>query len=156
MMLTDIYIDFYICIYLLVTVNITESCPDTYNSTIQELHYPPANAENNTQNNCSWKITVPKDRTVDLKFIDLQFDSGRQCDHSFLEVFDGFGLGSLGLGDKICRQSVIEEMESPGNEITLRYTSTSLNGSDRFTIGYGVSGNYIIAALVWERNIVHL
>ena len=137
-------------------MNITGSCSNTYNSTIQEIHYPSANAENNTQNNCSWKITVPKDRTVDLTFIELQFDSARQCDYSFLEVFDGFGLGSIRLGDKICRKSVIEEMESPGNEITLRYTSTSLNGSDRFTIGYDVSGNYTIAALLWERNDLYL
>ena len=137
-------------------MNITESCPDTYNSTIQELHYPPANAENNTQNNCSWKITVPKDRTVDLTFIELQLSSSRNCDHSFLEVFDGFGLGSIRLGDKICSQSVIEEMESPGNEITLRYTSTSSNGTDGFKIGYDASGNYAIAVLVWERKSVHL
>ena len=142
MMLTDIYIDFYICIYLLVTVNITESCPDTYNSTIQELHYPPANAENNTQNNCSWKITVPKDRTIDLTFIELQFASARQCDQSFLEVFDGFGLGSTRLGDKICGLSTTKEIESQGNEVTLMYTSTSPNGTDKFKIGYDVSGSY--------------
>ena len=128
--------------YFLVNVDIIESCSDTYNSTIQEIHYPPADAENKTQNNCSWKIKVPKDRTVDLKFIELQFDSAGQCDHSFLEVFDGVGQGSVRLGDKICDPDVIKEMESPGNEVTLMYTSTSLNGTDKFKIGYDVSGSY--------------
>ena len=85
---------------------------------------------------------MPKDRTVDLTFIELQFASARQCVQSFLEVFDGFGLGSIRLGDKICGFASTKEMESQGNEVTLMYTSISPNGTDKFKIGYDVSGSY--------------
>ena len=129
--------------FFLVTVNVTESCANTYDSTIQQIHYPPANAENDTLNNCSWRIAVPEDRAVVLSFIELQFSSPRHCDNSFLEVFDGFGIDSDRISDKICGLSAIEEIESSGNELILRFTSTSLNGTDTFKVGYDVSGSYI-------------
>ena len=138
--------------FFLVTVNVTESCANTYNSTIQQIDYPPGNAENDTLNNCSWRIAVPEDRTVILNFIVLQLNSSRNCDHSFLEVFDGFGIDSDRISNKICGLSVIEEIESSGNELTLRFTSTSLNGTDTFKVGYDVSGSYI--GLTYIQGIV--
>ena len=78
-----------------------------------------------------------------MSFIELQFSSPRHCDNSFLEVFDGFGIDSDRISDKICGLSVIEEIESSGNELTLRFTSTSLNGTDKFKVGYDASGNFI-------------
>ena len=78
-----------------------------------------------------------------MNLIELQFNSSRHCDHSFLEIFDGFGLDSDRISDKICGLSVVDEIESSGNELTLTFTSTSLNGTDRFKVGYDVSGSYI-------------
>ena len=140
-------------IVLLVTVNVTESCSDTHRSTIKEIHYPPINAVNNTQNNCSWEITVPKNEIVFLTFIELQFNPAKHCDHSFLEVFDGFGINSVNQGKRMCGNSGIKEMKSTGNKITLRYTSTSLNGTDRFKIGYSVSGKYHVKELGWDSHL---
>ena len=92
-----------------------------------------------------------------MSFIELQFSSPRHCDNSFLEVFDGFGIDSDRISDKICGLSAIEEIESSGNELILRFTSTSLNGTDTFKVGYDVSGSYIgltnIQGMVYKSKI---
>ena len=95
---------------------------------------------------------VPEDRTVVLNFIELQLSSSRNCDHSFLEVFDGLSIDSDRISNKLCGLSVVDEIESSGNELTLTFTSLSLNGTDRFKVGYDVSGSYI--GLTYIQGIV--
>ena len=86
---------------------------------------------------------MPKDRVVTLTFDELHIDSSRNCEQSSLQVFDGPDTFSATLGEKMCGILTTEKMESTGSEIFMTYTSSSLNFTDQFVIGYNVSGNLL-------------
>ena len=90
--------------------------------------------------NCSWIIKVPDDRAVILAIIDLSLYPSMNCEQSSLTAFDGPSEYSSMLGDRMCGPTVIENIESTGNEIYLLYTSTLMNGTDHFKIAYNISG----------------
>ena len=124
-----------------VEISVIESCENTFNSTNQEVKYPPSNISSEVQNNCSWRINVPTDRVVVLTLNEIHIHASSNCEQSSLEVFDGFDAHSTRLGEKMCGILATKNFESTGSEIFLTYTSTSLNFTDRFIIEYKVSGN---------------
>ena len=129
--------------YVLFSVEITviESCDDTYNKITQEISYSQTNNSNVTLYNCSWRITVPDDRNVILDIINLQIEPSDNCENSSLEFFDGSDDRSAIIGEKMCGLQTGRIIESSGNELYLKYSSTaSLIHDDQFSIKFNISG----------------
>ena len=84
---------------------------------------------------CSWLITVPKYKTINLRFIHLDLEASVNCEISSLQIFDGPNSNSTIFGNRICGSSLIDNIESTGNNLFLLFnkTSKSINGNE-FTI----------------------
>ena len=124
-----------------VEIAVSESCVDTYNRITQEISYPQTNNSNATHSKCSWKITVPDDRSVILDIIDLQIELSSNCEQSSLEVFDGPDDNFMKIGGKLCGSQTGGILESTGNELYLMYSSNgSLIDGDQLKIKCSVSG----------------
>ena len=70
-------------------MTVIESCDGTHNEITHEIYYLPTNASNETFVDCSWRVTVPTDRSVVLDVIDSQIEPSINCQKASLEVFDG-------------------------------------------------------------------
>ena len=125
---------------LLVEINVIASCEDTFDESTKEISYPPINSLYVNGHNCSWSISAPIDRIIDLTFIKLNIDASNNCEQSSLAIFDGSNSNSTSLEEKICGSFVIQNLESTGNEIYLSFTTNGIDKTNQFTIKYGVSG----------------
>ena len=135
----------FICLKLFalfsVEITVIESCDDTYDKTTREISYSRTNNSNEAPNDCSWRITVPDDRNVILDIIDLQIEPSRNCKSSSLEVFDGSDDRSAMIGEKMCGSQTNSIIESSGNELYLKYSSTASSiHNDQFSIKCIISG----------------
>ena len=68
--------------------------------------------------------------------------SSVNCVQSSLQVFDGPHKHSSELGDRICGRSLVQRVESTGNELYLMHFSEAQNNTDQFKIKYSFSGWY--------------
>ena len=125
-------------------MTVIESCDGTHNEITHEIYYLPTNASNETFVDCSWRVTVPTDRSVVLDVIDLQIESSRDCVKSSLEIFDGSNDRSATIGEKMCGSQTRSRIVSSGNELYLKYSSSASSiHNDQFFIKCNISGIYM-------------
>ena len=123
-------------------MTVIESCDGTHNEITHEIYYLPTNASNETFVDCSWRVTVPTDRSVVLDIIDLQIESSINCEKASLEVFDGPNARFTRFDKPICGNSIQKTLESSSNEFYMTFISVSppIN-QNQFTIKYSISGS---------------
>ena len=81
---------------------------------------------------CSWLITVPKYKTINLRFINLNLEASVNCEISSLQIFDGPNSDSTIFGNRLCGPDLPDNIESTGNNLFLLFnkSSKSLNGNE--------------------------
>ncbi|XP_035232267.1 cubilin-like, partial [Stegodyphus dumicola] len=82
---------------------------------------------------CIWQITAQPDRVIALKFSNWNLKPSAGCVRNSLEIWDGNVTGPL-IG-RICGKGRIT-FKSTGNQLTVRYRSTSEDTSNRFSAFY--------------------
>ena len=92
---------------------------------------------------CSWAITVPTDKTVNLRFINLSLEASKDCEASFLQIFDGPNSNSTTFGSKLCGQNIPDNIESTGNSLFLLFNKTANSANkNKFQITINEKGNH--------------
>ena len=107
-------------------MTVIESCDGTHNEITHEIYYLPTNASNETFVDCSWRVTVPTDRSVVLDVIDLQMEPSVNCETASLEFFDGPNARFTQFDKPICGNSVQKTLESSSNEFYMKFISISM------------------------------
>ena len=77
---------------------------------------------------CSWKISVPLDDTIHLRFIDFNLENSLNCEIASLQVYDGPSALSSTFGSKLCGEILPDNIESTGNNMFLIYKKSSEAG----------------------------
>ena len=92
---------------------------------------------------CSWVITVPTDKTVSLRFINLDLEASEDCKASSLQIFDGPNSNSTSFGSKLCGQNIPDNIESTGNSLFLLFNKTANSANEnKFEITVNEKGNH--------------
>ena len=71
---------------------------------------------------CTWKITVPVDYQVALKFQSFEIENHDNCVYDYLEVRDGHEPNSPLIG-VYCGYSIPEDIKSTGNKMWIKFVS---------------------------------
>ncbi|CAH1793785.1 unnamed protein product [Owenia fusiformis] len=71
---------------------------------------------------CVWKITVPDDYAVALKFVSFEIENHDNCVYDYLEVRDGHEKTSPLIG-KYCGYKVPEDLKSTSNKLYVKFVS---------------------------------
>ena len=71
---------------------------------------------------CTWKITVPTDFQVALKFQSFEIENHDNCVYDYLEIRDGHEPNSPQIG-VYCGYSVPEDIKSTGNKMWIKFVS---------------------------------
>ena len=71
---------------------------------------------------CTWKITVPLDYQVALKFQSFEIENHDNCVYDYLEIRDGHESTSPIIG-VYCGYTVPEDIKSTGNKMWIKFVS---------------------------------
>ncbi|KAL5017782.1 hypothetical protein ScPMuIL_003504 [Solemya velum] len=71
---------------------------------------------------CVWKITVPEDYSVALKFQSFEIENHDNCVYDYLEVRDGHELTSPLIG-RFCGYKIPEDIKSSTNRLFVKFVS---------------------------------
>lgn len=88
---------------------------------LQSPNYPD---EYRSNKECIWKITVPENFQVALKFQSFEIENHDNCVYDYLEIRDGFTDTSPLLG-KFCGHRISNEIRSSKNHIYIKFVSDS-------------------------------
>lgn len=105
---------------------------------------------------CSWIITVPTDKTINLRFIDFNLEASVNCEASSLQIFDGPNTHSTIFGSKLCGPYLPDNIESTGNNLflLLKKTAKRINENE-FKIKVNYKGNHNCYQLISKaKNIM--
>ncbi|CAG2171053.1 unnamed protein product [Oppiella nova] len=101
--------------------------------TLQSPNYPEDYRPNKE---CIWKITVPENFQVALKFQSFEIENHDNCVYDYLEVRDGHNMNSPLLG-KFCGYKVPDAVRSNSNKLLVKFMS------DNSVQKAGFSANFI-------------
>ncbi|CAG2110474.1 unnamed protein product [Medioppia subpectinata] len=101
--------------------------------TLQSPNYPEDYRPNKE---CIWKITVPENFQVALKFQSFEIENHDNCVYDYLEVRDGHHMNSPLLG-KFCGYKMPEAVRSNSNKLLVKFMS------DNSVQKAGFSANFI-------------
>ncbi|KAF4532823.1 hypothetical protein B566_EDAN002674, partial [Ephemera danica] len=73
---------------------------------------------------CVWKLTVPQDYQVALKFQSFEIEKHDNCVYDYLEVRDGHSENARSLG-KFCGYKLPADIHSTGNKLLVKFVSDS-------------------------------
>ena len=79
---------------------------------------------------CSWAITVPTDKTVNLRLVNLNLETSMDCELSYLQVFDGPNSNSTTFGSKLCGHNIPDNIESTGNSLFLLFNKSANSANE--------------------------
>lgn len=90
---------------------------------------------------CAWRINANKGSTVQIVFLDMDFEESHSgtCYYDFLEIYDGPDSTSLRLG-RYCGEHP-QLIESTSNSMFLQMRSDSLDNGRGFRIKYAANCN---------------
>ncbi|KAL3876182.1 hypothetical protein ACJMK2_034053 [Sinanodonta woodiana] len=71
---------------------------------------------------CVWKITVPKDYSVAVKFQSFEIENHDNCVYDYLEVRDGHEESSPLIG-KFCGYKIPDDIKCTGNKLYVKFVS---------------------------------
>ena len=71
---------------------------------------------------CTWKITVPSDYQVALKFQSFEIENHDNCVYDYLEVRDGHEPTSPLIG-VYCGYNIPEDIKSTGSKMWIKFVS---------------------------------
>lgn len=71
---------------------------------------------------CTWKITVPSDYQVALKFQSFEIENHDNCVYDFLEIRDGHDPTSPLIG-VYCGYNIPEDIKSSSNKMWIKFVS---------------------------------
>lgn len=71
---------------------------------------------------CTWKITVPSDYQVALKFQSFEIENHDNCVYDFLEIRDGHEPTSPLIG-VYCGYNIPEDIKSSSNKMWIKFVS---------------------------------
>ncbi|CAG0913992.1 unnamed protein product, partial [Notodromas monacha] len=86
---------------------------------LESPNYPDTYQENKE---CIWRITVPKEYQVVLRFQTFQIENHDDCYYDFIEVRDGHSADSPLIG-KHCGYKTPEDLVASGNKMYIRFKS---------------------------------
>ena len=107
---------------LYISVSIAGNCSETYDDKAMLITSPDDSFREIV---CSWLITVPKYKTINLRFINLNLEASVNCEISSFQVFDGPNSNSTSFGNRLCGSSLPDNIESTGNNLLLLFNKTS-------------------------------
>ena len=88
---------------------------------LQSPNYPDEYTPNKE---CVWRITVPNNYQVALKFQSFEIENHDNCVYDYLEVRDGYSANSSLIG-KFCGHKVPEDIRSVTNYLYIKFVSDS-------------------------------
>lgn len=71
---------------------------------------------------CTWRVTVPDNYQVALKFQSFEIENHDNCVYDYLEIRDGLGADDPLVG-KFCGYKVPEDIKSTGNKLLVKFVS---------------------------------
>lgn len=71
---------------------------------------------------CTWRITVPENYQVALKFYSFEIENHDNCVYDYLEIRDGHNPDDPLVG-KFCGYKVPEDIKSTGNKLLVKFVS---------------------------------
>ena len=129
------------CFLPYISVSVSANCSGTYDDYAMIITSPDDSFINPI---CSWTITVPTDKTVNLRFINLNLETSVDCEVSYLQIFDGPNSNSTTFGSKLCGTNIPDNIESTGNSLFLLFNKTANSENEnKFQIKLNEKGNHI-------------
>ena len=93
--------------------------------------YYPGNSPNDFH--CTWKVRLPVNYVVRLKFLVFDFTDHPKCEYGFLQIRDGTSPLSPSLG-RFCGYKFPKVLESSANEMEIEFKASSVRS--KFKISY--------------------
>ena len=119
---------------------ISSNCTGTYDEVTTTLKSPNISSVTLTNPDCFWNIQAPVDKSIILSFVNFQVHSSANCENASLQIFDGQNIHASRIGNKLCGNTLPNEMESRGQSLFLLYHSSVYSRADTFEISYEVQG----------------
>ena len=112
-----------------ISVSIAGNCSKTYDDNTMFITSPDNSLRKIV---CSWLITVPKYKTINLRFVNLNLEASVNCEISSLQIFDGPNSDSTIFGNRLCGQKLPDNIESTGKNLFVLFnkTSKSINANE--------------------------
>ncbi|GFR09911.1 bone morphogenetic protein 1 homolog, partial [Trichonephila clavata] len=86
------------------------------------LHSPNYPEDYWSNKECTWRITVPENHQVALKFQSFEIENHDNCVYDYLEIRDGHESTSPLLG-RFCGYKNPDDIRSTGNKMTVKFVS---------------------------------
>ena len=86
---------------------------------LQSPNYP---EDYRTNEDCIWKITVPPNYQVALRFQLFEIENHDSCAYDYLEIRDGHSENSALIG-KFCGHKIPDDIRSSGNSLYVKFVS---------------------------------
>ncbi|XP_077630670.1 ovochymase-1, partial [Crocuta crocuta] len=126
------------------------------NGKIHYLHSKESSCSHNCS--CMWKIMVPEDKIILIKFISLDIQNQVGCDHGYISLQSSNGV----LISKVCGDIVPSPLLTETNEATITFVSDTENSGSSFELTFMAvqknseagSGCGRVAVLV-EEGMIH-
>ncbi|GFV68270.1 bone morphogenetic protein 1 homolog [Trichonephila clavipes] len=104
------------------------------------LHSPNYPEDYWSNKECTWRITVPENHQVALKFQSFEIENHDNCVYDYLEIRDGHESTSPLLG-RFCGYKNPDDIRSTGNKMTVKFVS------DRSVQKAGFAADFIKGSL---------
>lgn len=88
---------------------------------LESPNYP---EEYQSNKECVWRLTVPQDYQVALKFQSFEIESHDNCVYDYVEIIDGHEADSKSIG-KYCGYKIPPDIRSTGNKLLVKFVSDS-------------------------------
>ncbi|GAB6021030.1 hypothetical protein CHUAL_003667 [Chamberlinius hualienensis] len=87
-----------------------------------QLHSPNYPDDYRPNKECIWKISVPENYQVALKFQSFEIENHDNCVYDYLEIRDGHNSDDQLIG-KFCGYKIPEDIKSTGNKLLVKFVS---------------------------------
>lgn len=104
------------------TIRVSALCGGDLNVDSGHLESPNFPDDYQPNKECTWKITVPSDYQVALKFQSFEIENHDNCVYDFLEIRDGHEPTSPLIG-VYCGYNIPEDIKSSGNKMWIKFVS---------------------------------
>ena len=121
---------------------ISGNCTENYDAANNVLKFHQPSHSSNID--CTWLITVPDSNLVTIKFEKFHVESSTECQKASISFFDGVnGTKSKRIGEKLCGNTIPNDLESRRNELYISLQSTNGMSLIDFELHYYVSSKFI-------------
>ena len=124
----------------LVVIFISGNCSENYEVVNNVIKFHEPSTLSNLD--CSWRITVPENKSVVATFKDFHIEASTECQNGFITFFDGANeTENNGIGERLCGNTIPDDIATIGNELFISMKLLEITGVN-FELHYDVASKF--------------